>query len=93
MDGPFGEYPDTYSTVKEATMIKVTAITLRKKPIFQICLTGMPMTENHYMMELSLTSMGHEYVYKITPDVIDVLLSPLGTSRHHAVVSIKNTTP
>jgi UbiD family decarboxylase len=53
----------------------------------------MPMTENHYMMELPLTAMAYQEVYKICPDVVDVVLTPGGTSRHHAVVSIKKRHP
>ncbi len=92
-DGPFGEYPGTYSDVKDAPVLEVTAITMRRKPIFQICLTGMPMTENHWMMDLPATALAWEEVYKICPDVVDVVLTAGGTSRHHAVVSIKKRHP
>jgi UbiD family decarboxylase len=92
-DGPFGEYPGTYSDVKDAPVLEVTAITMRRNPIFQICLTGMPMTENHWMMDLPATAATYEEVYKICPDVVDVVLTAGGTSRHHAVVSIKKRHP
>ncbi len=41
------------------------------------------------MMELPLAALAYEEAYKICPDVVDVVLTPGGTSRHHAVVSIK----
>jgi len=88
-DGPFGEYPGTYSDVKKTPVVEVTAITMRKDPIYQFCMTGTPMTENHHMMELPLAALAYEEAYKICPDVVDVVLTPGGTSRHHAVVSIK----
>jgi 2,5-furandicarboxylate decarboxylase 1 len=92
-DGPFGEYPGTYSDIKEASVLEVTAVTMRRKPIFQICLTGSPMTENHWMMDLPATAVTYEEVYKICPDVKDVCLTAGGTSRHHAVVSIRKRHP
>lgn len=92
-DGPFGEYPGTYSSVREAPVLEVTAITMRRNPLFQICMTGMPMTENHWMMDLPATAVTYEEVYKISPDVKDVVLTAGGTSRHHAVVSIKKRHP
>lgn len=44
-DGPFGEYPGTYSEVRKAPVVEITAITMRKDAIFQNAYTGMPMTE------------------------------------------------
>ena len=52
-DGPFGEYPGTYSEVRKAPVVEITAITMRKDAIFQNAYTGMPMTENHWMMDLA----------------------------------------
>jgi 2,5-furandicarboxylate decarboxylase 1 len=88
-DGPFGEYPGTYSEAKEAPVLEVTAVTMRRDPIFQICMTGMPMTENHWMMDLPATAAAYEEAYKICPDLVDIVLTAGGTSRHHAVVSIR----
>ncbi|NPV70813.1 MAG: UbiD family decarboxylase [Firmicutes bacterium] len=88
-DGPFGEYPGTYSGVKDAPVLEVTAITMRKQPIYQICMTGRPMTENHWMMDMPLTAAAYREVYKINPDIRGIRLTPGGTSRHHCVVSIK----
>lgn len=88
-DGPFGEYPGTYSGVKDAPVLEVTAITMRRRPIFQICMTGRPMTENHWMMDLALTAAAYREAYKINPDIRGIRLTPGGTSRHHCVVSIR----
>lgn len=88
-DGPFGEYPGTYSWVRQAPVLEVTAITMRQKPIYQNVLTGMPMTENHWMMDLAATAIAYQEAYKICPDIKDIRMTPGGTSRHHLVVSIK----
>jgi UbiD family decarboxylase len=66
---------------------------MRHDPFFQICLTGVPMTENHYMMDLPLSALAYQEVYKICPDVVNIRLTPGGTSRHHAIVSIKKRHP
>jgi UbiD family decarboxylase len=49
-DGPYGEYPGCYSEAKQAPVLKVTAITMRRSPIWQTALTGMPVTENHTLI-------------------------------------------
>jgi len=92
-DGPFGEYPGTYSEIRKAPVVEVTAITMRKGAIFQNALTGMPMTENHWLMDLAATAIAYREAYKICPDIKDIRMTPGGTSRHHLVISIKKRHP
>ncbi|MBI2364160.1 MAG: UbiD family decarboxylase [Deltaproteobacteria bacterium] len=88
-DGPYGEYPGCYSEAKQAPVLKVTAITMRKDPIYQTALTGMPVTENHTLIEYGNAAVVYREVKKVVPEVRGVNMTPGGTFRHHAVVSIK----
>ena len=88
-DGPYGEYPGCYSEAKHAPVLKVTAITMRKNPIYQTALTGMPVTENHTLIEYGNAAVVYREVKKIVPEVRAVNMTPGGTFRHHVVVSIK----
>jgi 2,5-furandicarboxylate decarboxylase 1 len=88
-DGPFGEYPGTYSDIKPVPVLQVTAITFRKGAIYQNTLTGMPMTENHFMMQPAATTLAWREAARITPEVKAVNVTAGGTCRHHVVVSIK----
>ncbi len=88
-DGPYGEYPGCYSEAKQAPVLKVTAITMRKDPIYQTALTGMPVTENHTLIEYGNAAAVYREVKKLVPEVRGVNMTPGGTFRHHAVVSIK----
>ncbi|MGH7774328.1 MAG: UbiD family decarboxylase [Candidatus Binatia bacterium] len=88
-DGPYGEYPGCYSEAKQAPVVKVTAVTMRQNPIYQTALTGMPVTENHTLIEYANAAVVYREVKKITPDVKAVHVTPGGTFRHHVVVSIK----
>lgn len=93
-DGPFGEYPGTYSDVKPAPVLQVTAITLRRgdqrfgPAIYQNTLTGMPMTENHWMMQATATAAVWREARRITPEVRAVNVTPGGACRHHVVIAI-----
>ena len=93
VDGPFGEYPGTYSDAKPTPIVEVTAITMRAGGIYQNTLTGMPMTENHWMMEPAAVSLAWRESLKITPEVVAVNVTPGGATRHHVVVSIKKRHP
>ena len=88
-DGPFGEYPGTYSDAKPAPVLEVTAITMRTGGLYQNTLTGMPMTENHWMMQPAATSMAWREALKISPEIVGVNVTPGGATRHHVVVSMK----
>ena len=88
-DGPYGEYPGTYSESKQAPVIQVTAVTMRKNPIYETCLTGMPVTENHTLIECANAALVYRTVSAITPEIKDFSVSAGGTFRHHAVVSMR----
>lgn len=88
-DGPFAEYTGCYSATKNAPLMEVTAITMRRDPIFHTCLTGFPVTENHVLIELPNLTRIREDVQRIVPEVRGVYCTPGGTFRHHVVVSIK----
>jgi len=92
-DGPFGEYPGTYSGARPTPVLEVTAITMRRGAMYQNTLTGMPMTENHWMMEPAATALAFSEVAKITPEVRAINVTPGGASRHHVVVSIRKRHP
>ena len=88
-DGPYGEYPGTYSESKQAPVVQVTAVTMRRNPIYQTCLTGMPVTENHTLIECANAALVYRTVSTITPEVKDFSVTAGGTYRHHAVVSMR----
>lgn len=92
-DGPFGEYPGTYSSAKPAPVLEVTAITMRQGGMYQNTLTGMPMTENHWMMQPAAASLAHDVVYNVVPEVKAVNVTAGGAARHHVVVSIRKRHP
>ena len=67
----------------------MTAITMRKNPIYHTCLTGLPVTENHVLIELPNLVRVRQEVQKTIPEVYDICVTPGGTFRHHVVVSIR----
>lgn len=93
MDGPFGEFPGNYVSMTgcigmESAVVKVTAITMRKDPIFHAMLTGMPMTENHWLKKWSLAASLRRAASEIA-DVKAVNVTAGGTAAYHVIVSIR----
>lgn len=92
IDGPFGEFPGNYISLLgepqiEVPVIEVTAITMRKDPIFQAVLTGMPMTENHYLKKWALTAAAFREINGIA-DIRAINCTQGGVAGYHLVVAI-----
>jgi 2,5-furandicarboxylate decarboxylase 1 len=85
-EGPFGEFPKYYGQRSEKEVVQVTAITHRNDPIFH---TIIPAGYEHLLLggiprEASL----FETVRQTVPTVRAVHMTPGGTCRYHAVISI-----
>ncbi|WP_367398928.1 UbiD family decarboxylase [Neisseria perflava] len=53
IEGPFGEFPGSYSGARRQPIVKITKITHRTNPIFENLYLGMPWTEIDYLMALN----------------------------------------
>lgn len=89
-EGPFGEFPRYYGPRSDKEVIAVTAITHRERPIFH---TIVPASYEHLLLgaiprEASLL----ESLRRRFPSVRGVHMTPGGTCRYHAVVSMTKAT-
>lgn len=91
MEGPFGEYPGYYNPAILKPVVKVTAITHRRNPIFLAGLTGMPTTENHIMKQVCLEAQYTWDLRQKFPGVKEVHMPAAGAQALLAVVSMRPT--
>lgn len=85
-EGPFGEFPKYYGPRSDKEVVEITAVTHRDKPIFY---TIIPAAYEHLLLggiprEASL----FQTIKQTVPSVKAVHMSPGGTCRYHAIVSI-----
>ncbi|WP_035100811.1 UbiD family decarboxylase [Aneurinibacillus terranovensis] len=86
-EGPFGEFPKYYGPRSNKEVVQITAVTHRNNPIFY---TIVPAGYEHLLLggiprEASL----FQTIRQTVPSVKAVHMSPGGTCRYHAIVSIK----
>ncbi|CAH0343922.1 UbiD family decarboxylase [Bacillus sp. CECT 9360] len=86
-EGPFGEFPKYYGPKGDKEVVQLTGITHRNNPIFY---TIVPAGYEHLLLggiprEASLI----QSIRQTVPSVKAVHMSPGGTCRYHAVISIK----
>jgi 4-hydroxybenzoate decarboxylase len=88
LEGPFGEFPGSYSGVRRAPLFKVTAVSHRRDPIFESIYIGKGWTEHDTLIGLS-TSVP---IYSVLKDQFPEVQA-VNALYHHGmtgIISLKN---
>lgn len=87
-EGPYGDHTGYYNSVESFPVFTVTAITMRKDPIYLSTYTGKPPDEPSVLGE-ALNEVFVPMLQQQFPEIVDFWLPPEGCSYRIAVVSIK----
>ncbi len=91
-EGPYGDHTGYYNAVERFPVFTVTAITMRRDPIYLSTFTGRPPDEPSVLGE----AMNEVFLPLFTqqfPEVVDFWLPPEGCSYRIAVVAMKKAYP
>jgi len=91
-EGPYGDHTGYYNSVEKFPVFTVTAITMRKDPIYLSTFTGRPPDEPSVLGE-GLNEVFIPLLQQQFPEIVDFWLPPEGCSYRVAVVSIKKAYP
>ncbi len=91
-EGPYGDHTGYYNSVERFPVFTVTAITMRKDPIYLSTFTGRPPDEPSVLGE-ALNEVFIPLLRQQYPEITDFWLPPEGCSYRIAVVSIKKAYP
>ena len=91
-EGPYGDHTGYYNDVEEFPIFHITAITMRKNPVYLSTFTGRPPDEPS-VLGVALNEMFIPIIKQQFPEIVDFYLPPEGCSYRIAVVSIKKTYP
>lgn len=72
VEGPFGEFPGSYSGARLQCEIQITRITHRTNPIFENLYLGIPWTEIDYLMALNTSVPLFKQIKASMPEVVAV---------------------
>lgn len=87
-EGPYGDHTGYYNSVEDFPVFTVTAITMRKNPIYLSTFTGRPPDEPSVLGE-ALNDVFVPLLQQQFPEIVDFWLPPEGCSYRIAVVSMK----
>ena len=91
-EGPYGDHTGYYNAVEQFPVFTVTAITMRRQPIYLSTFTGRPPDEPSVLGE-ALNEVFIPLIQQQFPEIVDFWLPPEGCSYRIAVVSMKKAYP
>jgi 4-hydroxy-3-polyprenylbenzoate decarboxylase len=91
-EGPYGDHTGYYNAVEPFPVFRVTAVTMRRKPIYLSTFTGRPPDEPSVLGE-ALNEVFIPLLRQQFPEIVDFWLPPEGCSYRIAVVSMKKAYP
>ncbi len=91
-EGPYGDHTGYYNSVEPFPVFQVTAITMRRDPIYLTTHTGRPPDEPSVLGQ-ALNEVFIPLLQAQFPEIVDFWLPPEGCSYRIAVVSIRKAFP
>jgi len=91
-EGPYGDHTGYYNSVEKFPVFQVSAITMRRNPIYLTTFTGRPPDEPSVLGE-ALNEVFIPLLQQQFPEIVDFWLPPEGCSYRIAVVSINKAYP
>jgi len=91
-EGPYGDHTGYYNSVERFPVFTVSAITMRRDPIYLSTFTGRPPDEPSVLGQ-ALNEVFVPLLQQQFPEIVDFWLPPEGCSYRIAVVSIRKAYP
>jgi len=91
-EGPYGDHTGYYNAVEPFPVFKVSAVTMRREPIYLSTFTGRPPDEPSILGE-ALNEVFIPLLRQQFPEVTDFWLPPEGCSYRIAVISMQKAYP
>ncbi len=91
-EGPYGDHTGYYNSVEPFPVFTLSAITMRRQPIYLSTFTGRPPDEPSILGE-ALNEVFIPLLTQQFPEIVDFWLPPEGCSYRIAVVSMKKAYP
>jgi len=91
-EGPYGDHTGYYKSVERFPVFTISAITMRRQPIYLSTFTGRPPDEPSVLGE-ALNEVFVPLLIQQFPEIVDFYLPPEGCSYRIAVVSMRKAYP
>ncbi|MVN89345.1 menaquinone biosynthesis decarboxylase [Deinococcus sp. HMF7620] len=91
-EGPFGDHTGFYTLPDLYPQFHVTAVTMRRRPVYPATIVGRPPMEDAYLIEAS-ERLFLPAAQLVLPEIVDYHMPPAGVAHNLVVVSINKSYP
>lgn len=92
VEGPFGDHTGFYSPADLYPTFHLTAMTMRKNPIYSTTIVGKPIQEDYFLGKAT-ERIFLPMLQMVVPEIIDMNFPPEGVFHNAVIVSIKKSYP
>ena len=92
VEGPFGDHTGFYTLPDLYPHFHVTAVTMRRNPVYPATIVGRPPMEDAYLIEAS-ERLFLPAAQLIIPEIVDYHMPPAGVAHNLVFVSIRKSYP
>lgn len=92
LEGPFGDHTGYYTPPEPYPVFHLTAVTMRREPIYLTTVVGKPVQEDAYLAKAA-AGVFTAPLRLLFPEIVDIYLPPEGVFTNLAIVSIKKRYP
>lgn len=92
LEGPFGDHTGFYTPVAPFPVFHVTAITMKRAPIYPLTVTGIPPMEDFWMGK-AVERFALPFLRLLLPELKDMNMPSFGTFHNLLLVSIRKAYP
>ncbi len=92
MEGPFGDHTGFYTLKDEYPTFHVTAVTMRKNPVYWTTIVGQPPKEDYFLGKAT-ERIFLNILKKTVPEIVDMNLPIFGVFHNFCFVSIRKEYP
>ncbi len=92
IEGPFGDHTGFYTLKDEYPTFHVTAMTMRKKPVYWTTIVGQPPKEDYFLGKAT-ERIFLNILKKTVPEIVDMNLPIFGVFHNFCFVSIRKEYP
>jgi 4-hydroxy-3-polyprenylbenzoate decarboxylase len=92
-EGPFGDHTGFYDPGGPYPVMRVSAVTMRRDPIYLTTVVGRPPSEEHFLLGRTSERLFLPLVQALLPEVVDVHAPPEGVATNLLFVALRKRYP
>jgi 4-hydroxy-3-polyprenylbenzoate decarboxylase len=92
IEGPFGDHTGYYTPKAPYPVMNITAITMKRNPIYPATVTGIPPMEDYWMGK-AVERFFLPFLKLLIPEIKDISMPPFGVFHNLVLVSIRKRYP